>query len=418
MKFTEKAIERLKADSTRDIGDDSTTGLYLRVTPAGRRTWRYRYSIKGRIHIITIGSWPDTGLAAARREAATLKARVANGEDPSADLQRAQAKKRAMPTVSEFVPEYMKRHAKPNKKSWKQDQQIIERWIEPRIGRLKMDDVSRRDIVAILDDVRDTGATRQPGKVLAVARMLFKVAIQRGILDATPCLYIEEAQPDAPQHAMTEEQVKHWWQSTGEAIESADPAIHKPTALALRLLLLTGQRPGEVANMVRDELHLESKFGPYWLIPGERRKKGRAKSGKPHAVALEPLAVKTIRRAMALSGSDNLFEAPAGGPIRTDTHMAKSLARVFDGQDNHPTGHWARHTVATELGEMGIDEYNIGRVLGHGSKTVTGTVYINRRINEPALRAQRKLLCAWENRLNEIVTGKKKSTVSKLEARA
>lgn len=487
MNFTDKAIERLKSEKMRDIRDDKVIGLYLRVRPTGRKIWRYRYRLRGQTQVISIGDYAknDAGgvsLKSARSIALAYREQVVKGEDPGADIQRAESERDQMPTVSEFIPEYIKRHAKPKKQSWKQDEQILTKWVEPRIGRMKMDQVTRRDIVSILDKVRDSGATRQPGKVLAVTRMMFKVAIQRGILESTPCMYIEESQPEPPRRAMSAEQVRLWWTLTGDAIESDAPAIPKASALALRLLLLTGQRPGEIANATRDELHLKSDFGPYWLIPGERRKKGRARKGKDHAVALESLAVETIRQAMALSESEYIFEKANGGPVQIDS-LEDSLDRIFGkpprptkpkarkrlseelpeiGSDKFdeirvvlerdglkltsartilkqalsvaeidesralrivdavypatPTPHWARHTVATELAELGFDEYYIGRVLGHVSKSVTGTVYINQRINESALRNQRKLLAAWEARLQEILGAERPSNVVALEA--
>ena len=418
MRLTEKAIERLKApDSRRDIRDDFTTGLYLRLMPTGRKVWRYRYQLRGKTRILTIGEWPSVELTAARAKATEAARLAREGTDPAADKQKAEAAKRQMPAVEEFIDEYIDRYAKRHKKSWRQDRQILTRWLVPRIGRLRMDEVTRRDIQKVLDDCRDTGATRQPGKVLAATRMLFKVAIQRGVLDATPCMYIAEPQPEPAQRAMSEDEIRTWWTATGEALEADKPRMLKSTALGLRVLLLTGQRPGEVANMTRDELHLDSEFGPYWLISGERRKKGRAKTGKPHAVALEPEAVTAIEQALEYSGSEWVFEKPSGGPIRTDSHLSQSLGRIF-GKPPRPTPHAARHTVATELAELGTDEYRIGRVLGHGSKTVTGTVYINNRVNEPALKNQRAMLGAWQQRLHEIVSGKKSSKVVSMEARA
>ena len=482
MRLTETAIKKLKApDKRRDVRDDFTTGLYLRLMPTGRKVWRYRYQLRGKTRIKTIGEWPETDLATARDEATSYAKMTRKGDDPAAIEQKAKAERRSMPTVEEFISEYVKRYAKKKKKSWKQDQQILTRWLVPRIGRLRMDEVTRRDIQNVLDDCRDTGATRQPGKVLAVTRMLFKFGIERGVIESTPCMLISESQPEPAQRAMSEDEIRTWWTATGEALEADKPRMLKSTALALRVLLLTGQRPGEVAEMTRDELHLDSEFGPHWIISGSRRKKGRAKTGKPHAVALEPEAVTAIEQALEYSGSDWVFEKPIGGPIRTDSHMSQSLGRVFEKpsrlskrearkllkaelsnlkikddtikevcaaldhddlkltsarnilkdaltiaeiEEPHvvriletvyptiPTPHAARHTVATELADLRIDEYRIGRVLGHGSKTVTGTVYINNRINEPALKNQRTLLASWEARLHEVLTGKKPSKVT------
>jgi len=410
--LTNKSVE--KNNTVGEYGDASTIGLYYRVTTAGRKVWRYRYQLRGKTRIMTLGSYPDVSLADARAKATGARSEVLKGTDPGAAAQRENSKNRQMPTVEEFIPEYIKYHAKPDpknpkrayKKSWYQDQLILERWLVPSIGRLRLNEVTRQDIQDILDKCRDTGASRQPGKILAVTRMMFKIAIQRGKLELTPCSYIEEPQPEPAQKAMTEEEIKTWWTGTTAAIESHSPNIQKPIALALQLMLLTGQRPGEVAAMTRNELQLDSLIGPHWIIDGERRKKGRAKAGKTHAVALPPEAVRVIEKALALSDGEFVFQAPKGGHIRTDSATSEAMNRIFKTKPR-PTPHSARHTVATELEELGFEESRIGRVLGHGSKTVTGTVYINNRINEPALKNQRTLLEAWHQQLNTIVTGEK-----------
>ena len=227
---------------------------------------------------MTLGDWPEVSLTDARAQAGAFRSAVIKGDDPAAVVQKEQAAKRSMPTVAKFIAEYISRYAKQNKKSWHADELMLEKWVEPRIGLLRMDEVTRRDIVKVLDDCRDAGLARQPGKVLAVTRMMFKFAIQRGILDATPCLYIEESQPESAKRAMSEDEIRQWWNETGKAISSDAPVIQKPVALALRLLLLTGQRPGEVAALTRDELFLDSKFGAHWIIAGERRKPATARS--------------------------------------------------------------------------------------------------------------------------------------------
>lgn len=412
MNLTEKAIERLSASKPREIGD-TTTGLYLRVSTGGRKIWRYRYRLAGKTKILTLGDWPAMPLTDARRLATAHKAQVSKGEDPASKLAQQRSERRRMPTVAGFVPQYLKHHAKPKKKSWRQDQQMLERWVIPEIGSMKLDEVGTRDIVAVIDAVKASGATRQPGKVLATLKMLFKVAILRGVIQSSPCSVVTEAQPESAEHAMSEEQIRHWWHATSEALQAAEPPCWRSSLLALRLLILTGQRPSEVADMKRSELHLESEHGSHWLIPAERRKKGRAKIGKPHAVALEPAAVEVIQQAQELHDGEYLFQRedgsapkfPAGRPSSLYEDMANALKSLFT-EEPKPTPHWCRHTVATELEDMEFDEYEIGRVLGHGGKTVTGTVYINRRVNKKALKAQRKLLKKWHKRLMKIVDGK------------
>ena len=463
-----------------EYGDANTVGLHLRVSAAGSKTFRYRYKLRGKTRVMTLGRFGDDGLslADARRLATAHHAKVEKGDDPAVKQQKERAAAREMPTVEEFVEVYIGRYAKKEKKTWRQDEQLLSNWVLPKIGRLRMNEVTRRDIVKIVDDCRDAGNVRQPGKVLAVTRKMFNFAIQRGEINATPCTLVEESQPAPAQKAMTRDEICEWWAATGDAIASDNPAIQKSLALALRVLLLTGQRPGEVAGMTRDELHLDdSELGAHWRIPAVRRRKGRNGKGTPHAVTLEPKAVAAIKAALELSSGRFVFENTRGGPVGVDA-MKTALDRIFKRpppptlkearerleaqfkaleieiqdadideifsaldiekpridslrrilkselavmlSDEHqdeidgivegvyptvPTPHAARHTVATELEELDVAESHIGRVLGHASKSVTGQVYVNKRLNERALNNQRRHVAAWEARLLEIVSG-------------
>ncbi|MCC3751767.1 MAG: integrase family protein [Halorhodospira halophila] len=400
VKLTAKAVERYRpGEKRRHIKDALTPGLYLRIEPTGRKAWYYRYGGQG-ARWMRLGSTDELDVSQARAKATEYRQAVRAGEDPAAERQRARAERRRTPTVADFVDEYIQRHAKPHKRTWNEDQRTLRNWVVPRIGRLKVDEVHRRDVTAVLDACRDAGHRRMPGKVLAVMRRMFRFAVERGVIETTPVQYITERQPESTPRAMQAETVRAWWEATGRTIVAEVPEEPKPVALALRLLLLTGQRPGEVAGIRLDELDLDNEeTGPAWTIPAERRKHGKA-----HAVALCPMAEAVVRQALdtvaAPGGEDGspglLFPNRAGGPCRVDSGLNRSL-RLYFGQDG-PTPHAARHTVATELEALGFDEQDIGRVLGHASTTVTGRVYINRR----SLTAQRRILEAWEARLRQI----------------
>lgn len=421
MKLTAKAIERIKHDPAKgrqyDVKDDSTRGLYLRLAVTGRKAWVFRYKLRQKQRVIVIAevstaddteeSRKATGrmtLAGARDQAAVFTAMVNSHEDPGALRQKQQAARRGMPTVEEFGADFINLYSKPKKKTWKDDQESLKNWVYPRIGKIKLSDVHRRDIVAVLDEVRSAGYKRAPGLVLAVTRRMFRFAVERGILETSPCIYISERQPPAARKAMTAEQIRLWWNKADEAIESEEPTIHKPSALALKLLLLTGQRPGEVAGLRTDELRMNiapTDGGPVWNIPAERRKRG-----KPHTVALTPEAVRVVKSALPYAKNGQLFVGAKGNGLRTDSGLLAPLREIFRNAEGRPTPHSARHTVATELASLGFDELEIALVLGHQSRTITGLVYINRR----SLAGQRLLLEAWEKKLLAIQCGNNTNT--------
>lgn len=390
MKLTAAAVAKIRpTDTSTDIKDDATPGLYLRIQPTGAKTWRYRYKLAGQVRVLTLGDANTVTLADARRLAHEARAKVRIGEDPAAAAQIAAAERRRMPTVGEFADEYIERYAKLRKRSWDEDRRALANWVTPRIGRQKLDAVHRRDIVAIMDACRDAGNTRMPGKILAVTRKMFRFAIERGVVEETPCTFVNERPPKPARRAMAAGQIRTWWHGS----DAVPPLV----MLALRLLLLTGQRPGEVAGMQVAEINLDAAEGPVWNIPAERRKNGR-----PHAVALVPEAVAVINEALALSdGSEFMFPNALGGPGRVDSGLNRALRTIFGAVGDRPTPHSARHTVGTELEDLGLEETEIARVLGHQSRTVTGVVYINRR----SLAAQRRTLEMWARRLHEILTG-------------
>ena len=341
MKLTAQAVAKIAPTTARfDVKDDSTPGLYLRVHPTGAKTWRYRYKLADRVRVLTLGDAGTVSLADARRMAHEARAKVRQGEDPAAAAQIAAAERRRMPTVAEFADEYIERYAKLRKKSWDDDRRMLDRWVTPRIGRMKLDAVHRRDVVAVLDACRDAGNTRMPGAVLAVTRKMFRFAVERGVIESTPVIHVTERQPRPARKAMTPEQIRAWWQGSD--------AVPPRVMLALRLLLLTGQRPDEVAGLRVAEVDLDADAGPVWNIPAERRKNGRA-----HAVALVPEAVDIVTQAQALSdGSEYLFPSAIGGPGRVDSGLNRAL-RLGDDLDRFGHEHnRVRPAVLAPLGWM------------------------------------------------------------------
>ena len=406
-KLTSQVVERLKITRGKrqeDVKDKDTRGLYLRLYAGDRRTFIYRYRIGGKVRLMLLGDAAAMPLAEARRLAHEASAKLRAGEDPGAAEQQARAERRRMPTVAEFADEYIERYAKPNKRTWSEDRRMLDGWVLPRIGRLKLDTVHRRDIVAILDDCRDAGNTRMPGKLLAVTRKMFRFAVERGVIDITPVVYITERQPKPARRAMTAADIRAWWAGT----DGTHPLVPKPVALALRLLLLTGQRPGEIAGLRVAELDLDAEEGAVWRIPADRRKRGIE-----HAVAITPQAEAIVRKALALCDGVHVFPNAFGGPGRVDSGLNRALRTIFGSVAGRPTPHAARHTLATELEAIGLDEGEIARVLGHQSRGITGRVYINRR----SLAAQRRTLEAWERRLDEILTGPRNGNTLPLTGR-
>ena len=119
MKLTAKAVEKLRHEGAlhfRDIKDDGTPGLYLRILASGHKRWIMRYKLGAKTRIGTFGDAVKIGLAKARTKAFTWHAIIREGRDPAAEERRKAAAERWLPSVVAFAGEYIERHAKLYKK--------------------------------------------------------------------------------------------------------------------------------------------------------------------------------------------------------------------------------------------------------------------------------------------------------------
>jgi len=393
MKLTAAAVARLKiapGERQQDVKDDTTRGLYLRLFASGKRSFIYRYKLGGRVGVLTLGAAETLSLVQARHLAAGHTAALVQGYDPGAAAQQAKAQVRRMPTVADFADEFIERYAKPNKRTWSEDQRQLARDVLPAIGRLKLDAVHRRDIVALVDAVRDRGAPVQANRVLAVVRRLFGFAVERCVINQSPVTYVRQTRETPRERVLTDAEIVTLWQ--------AAPGRMNPFTLrALRLLLLTGARSGEVVGIARSEIDLEARR---WLLPADRSKNRLA-----HVVPLADPALDIVTAAMAESWSDHwLFPAARGAGHMTGFGLQQAVARLFGPQ--HPTVHDIRRTVGTRLSALGFNRLTIDKVLNHKDSTVGG-IYDRHSYD----REKRQALDAWAREVNRLVTGHKADNV-------
>lgn len=393
MKLTAAAVARLRiapGERQQDTKDDGTPGLYLRVFASGNRSFIYRCKLAGKVRVLTLGDAAVMTLAEARRLAHEAAAKVRAGIDPAAAQQQAKAERRRMPTVADFAVEYIERHARPLKRSWAEDRRLLNREVLPVIGGLKLDAVHRRDVVALLDGVRDRGALVLANRVLAVVRKLFNFAIERSVLENSPVTHIRQTREKPRERVLTDAEIVALWQ--------AEPGRMNPGTLrALRLLLLTGARSGEVVCIARSEIDLAARV---WLLPGER-----AKNRLAHTVPLTDPAVEIVTAAMAESWSEEwLFPAARGTGAMTGFGLQQAMERLF-GPD-HPNVHDIRRTVGTRLSALGFNRLVIDRVLNHKDNTVGG-IYDRHSYD----REKRQALDAWAAEIDRLVTGHQRDNV-------
>ncbi len=422
-RLTARLVETASCDSSSkrtELRDTLERGLKLRITHNNRKSWALQYTRDRANRTITLGPYPEHSLDDARRWARAIKADIARDKDPAQIKQDKKQAQNSAQTFEELAIVWVERYAKPTKRerSVKDDISMLQRHILPVLGHIKAHDITKRDIIRLLDtmiaksDARAamTGEYRQmshrPNRVYALLRTIFKWALERDILKTDPMLGIKKPIKKEPprDHVLSETEIIKLWKS----LEGANGARGRDTgstlrmsrnvAAAIQLSLVTAQRIGEVLSVRRDEINLND-TAAIWIIPGER-----SKNGRPNRVPLSPLAVRLIAETIIMSDhSEWLFPNPTNdGSI--DPHAAtKAVGRSRDkiGIEDFRV-HDLRRTAATYMAECGVSEYTIGLVLNHQSTrrgTVTGKVYNQYSYD----KEKREALNKWDKRLWSIL---------------
>jgi integrase len=227
------------------VWDLAVEGLALCVQPTGRKSWKVIYAFHGRTRWFTIGKCNATiGLAEARRRARKILLEVADDTDPQANRMAG----RTAGTFEELARRYFAEYASKRNKSWRQPERLVRRYVLPHWGKLRAGDVTRSDVRRLFAAV--PGAV-QANQVLAAAGAVFSWAIKNevGQISANPCTGVEKNPTKARERILSDAELKQFW-----------PKLNP----ALQMVLLTGQRPGEVAHM-RPEHVVDG----WWEMPGE-----------------------------------------------------------------------------------------------------------------------------------------------------
>ena len=384
MRLNEAAIKKTEPPKAgnRVHYDDEIAGLGLRVTAAGARSFILNYRHEGRERRLTIGKWPAWTATAAREEAKKLRVKLDQGIDPLATKEE----RRKAPTVRDIAEQYMEIDG-PRKKWGATEKQYLERDVLPVWGRLKAEDIKRRDVIALVERKAQQTPTAA-NRLLGVVRSMFNWAIRRDLLEVNPCLQVKPpAQENRRDRVLTEDEIRALW-------EKLDTAAMAPACrAALRLILATAQRPGEVIGAERSEFDIGARW---WTIPAPRSKNRNA-----HRVPLNGLALELI------GGLENRGRFLFPSPYKPDSPITVAgLSNAVSVNQAHFgiarwTPHDLRRTAASHMASAGVSRFIVGRVLNHADRSTTA---IYERYSYDL--EKRKALDAWARKLQQIITGK------------
>jgi integrase len=269
--------------------DVVVTGMGIKITAAGRRTWGLSYRLRdgaGTQRWYTIGRFPYVATAAARKRARKLKEEIELGGDPQGD----RAGKRREPTVAQLADQFMLaceqkiRAGKLRQSTVDSYERALRLHIRPQLGTLKISAVTKRTIARFHEQISESGRLVQANRNILILSTMLTWAVSQELLPMNPCTKAVELNPEQPRARdiskeervrLTEELAKHYTQS----------------ATALKLLLMTGARRGEVMGMKWADITFGSDSEPKTLW---RRLAPDQKNKKDHTLPLNTGAVHLL----------------------------------------------------------------------------------------------------------------------------
>jgi integrase len=435
-RFDDPTIRNLKLEEkTFDCMAEKEPGFGIRVHPSGTMTFFYQYKIDGKRRFMSLGNYPTTKLKEARdlyqaevSKVKALRRGSADGVDPVAEKKLKQEKRiaedaalsQAM-TVSKLCEEYVEKHAKKFKRSWQEDKRILEKEVVPLWGKRKAQDIKKRDIILLLEAIVERGSPGMANNTFKIIRKMMNFAVEKDILLFSVATGVKLPAPqNARERVLTQYEIKIFWDNLETAF------ISENIRRAIKLILVTAQRPGEVIGM-----HTKEIDGDWWTIPSER-----SKNGKSHRVFLTASAqdlieqsvtrIKAVRKIpLEQEYEGHIFPCPHKTKEKSaDRHavsraIAKNLAwPLTDDKGNplylkdgslatenrlgveHFTPHDLRRTAATFMAQSGEMDEVIDAILNHAKHGVI-KVYNQYRYE----LEKQKALESWERKLNSIITG-------------
>ena len=271
--LTIKALESLKPGTARrEVPDGHTRGLFYVLQPSGAASWAYRYRLAGKPKKLTIGPYPNIGLTDARKLAGDAANAIARGDDPAAQKQTAKiaAREAANETrdlvenvVEAFIARYAQKQTK--EKSWRETQRILNKEIVGAWRGRRLASIGRADVHDLLDKIVDRGAPIVANRTLAALRRMCGWAVERGIIDASPCEKVKApASEKSRDRVLSDDELRLAW--------GAFEKNGWPFGPLAQLLVLSGARLREVAEMQWQEIDLAAKT---WTIPERAREERR-----------------------------------------------------------------------------------------------------------------------------------------------
>jgi integrase len=392
MKLTDAKLRTLTEPGKHADG----AGLYLELTQAGGRYWRMKYRHGGKEKRLAFGVYPAVSLKAARDLATAARKVLASGADPGEirKAQKAQATHEALNTFEAVAGEWLahqtSRWAPVTLESIRAS---LAADVFPALGSRPLASIKPGEVMAVIKKIEARGAGDMAGRVLQRVKSVYRWAVIHERINGNPMLDLVQSEilkPRTVQHraAMPDKELPAF-------LAKLDAYPGEPaTVQALRLLMLTATRPGEVRGACWAEFDLDAAL---WTIPAKRMKMRHE-----HRVPLASQAVALLRTVQTQCGGRELVFPSPFYPSKqiSENTFNSALARM--GYKETATAHGFRSLFSTVANECGWNPDVIERQLAHKEANAVRAAYHR----STYLDERVKLMQWWADYLDGRKTGK------------
>ena len=379
-RLTDTLVRSLKPrDKHYDLYDAALAGFGVRVATSGALSWVLMTRQHGRRKRVTLGQYPAMSLAKAREAARTALSEIRDGTFDQ---------KQGSASFADAVEDWYTREQRA-RKSFQQVEQAMRLHVLPYLGRHQLDQITKADLMRVIDRIADQGKLTQANRVRAFVTRFFNWATERNFVKASPAAALPKpAKEVSRDRVLSRNELRSVWQAADQ--------MGSLFGRIVQLLILTAQRRDEVAGMRWSELDLER---ARWIIG-----KDRAKNGKAHIVHLSSQTLTILTKLPRREDTDFIFTT-------TGTSAVSGFSKAKAALDAHShVADWRIHdirrTAATYMAdELRIASVVVDRILNHVSGSVRGVAAIYQRGEHLAEREA--ALDAWGLLVEDLVNTNK-----------
>ena len=379
-----------RRSSTYTLKDGGS--LYLYITPAGNKLWRYRYRLGGAAYVYSVGKFPEVSLEQARQERNWAQQLVKQGLHPLAQkrsrllLQTEQSRQ----TFARVAQRWLQNNPNWSPSYQAQVQSYLQRDVLPVIGQLPISAISVAHLRTLLSEVAERG----PQAALAVRQWLsqiFSYGAQQGLCEQDPAALLRRFIKPAPtrhhpalswQDITTFNQALQHWEQGQEL-----------TKLALRLLALTFVRTIELRRATWEQIDFHNAL---WVIPAQNMKMRR-----PHLVPLSTQSLQLLQQLQQKTGHQPYLFPNARQPERMMGPTTLNHAINALGFKGHFSAHGFRATATTLLGLLSYPENRVDLQLAHSKRDGSRAPYDHTKY----VSSRRLLMQDWADIWEQLAQG-------------